>query len=74
MPTFCMLVSSTSLMSFMGLIAYDARPLSVLMIGVLVVLVMILQFIVYGTHQFATSAWRTIKSGAVLMANIIPGF
>jgi len=74
MPTFCMLVSSTSLMSFMGPIAYDAGPLSVLVIGVLVVLVMILQFIVYGTHQVATFALRTLKSGAVSIANVARGF
>jgi hypothetical protein len=43
-----MLVSSLSLMSFLGLIAFEAWPVGVLVIGVLVVLVMILQFIVYG--------------------------
>jgi len=61
-------------MSFMGLIAYDARPLTVLVIGVLVILVMILQFIVYGTHQFATFALRIMKSGAVSIANVVRGF
>ena len=66
MPTFCTLISSISLMSFLGLIAYDARPVVVLMIGVLVVLVMILQFIVYGTHHCATSVLHVWRSGAVM--------
>ena len=56
-----MLISSISLMSFLGLIAYDAKPTGVLVIGVLIILVMFLQFIVYGTHRCATLAlqfWR----------------
>jgi len=48
MPTFCMLLSSLSLMFFLGLIAFEAWPIGVLVLGVLVVLVMALQFIVYG--------------------------
>ena len=54
-----MLVSALSLMLFLGLIAFQAWPAGVLVIGVLVILVMILQFIVYG----ATS-----------VANIVKGF
>jgi len=54
-----MLISSLSLMSFLGLIAFEAWPVGVVVIGLLVVLVMILQFIVYG----ATS-----------MVNIVKGF
>jgi len=42
------------------------------MIGVLVVLVMFLQFIVYGTHQFAVSAVRIWRTGVVI--NIAQGF
>ena len=58
MPTFCTLISSISLLFFVGLVAYDARPLGVVMIGVLVILVMMLQFIVYGTHYCATFVLR----------------
>jgi len=65
MPTFCALVSSISLTSFLGLIAFDARPVSVIMIGVLVVLVMLLQFIVYGTRKFAIFASRIWETGVV---------
>ena len=57
MPTFCMLVSSLALMSFLGLIAFEAWPVGVLVIGVLVVLVMILQFVACG----ATSVVNIIK-------------
>ena len=49
-------------MSFLGLIAFEAWPVGVLVIGVLVVLVMILQFIVYG----ATSVVNIVKG--------LPGF
>jgi len=52
-------------MSFLGLIAYDARPVVVIVIVVLVVLVMILQFVVDGTHYCATSALRVWRAGAV---------
>jgi hypothetical protein len=40
-------------------------------IGVLVILVMILQFIIYGMHQFVASALRIWKAGVV---SIIHGF
>ena len=53
-----MLLSTISLMAFLGLIAYDVWPIGVLVIGVLVVLAMVLQFIVYGMHQFGVSALR----------------
>jgi hypothetical protein len=42
------------------------------MIGVLVVLVMFLQFIVYGTHRFAQSALRIWRAGVGI--NISQGF
>ncbi|KIM41504.1 hypothetical protein M413DRAFT_72188 [Hebeloma cylindrosporum] len=71
MPTFCMLLSSVSLMAFLGLIACDAWPVGVLVIGILVAFVMILQFIVYGMHQSVTSALRVWRAGMVF---IIQGF
>jgi len=65
MPTLCTLISSISLMSFLGLIAYEARPVVVTMIVVLVGLVMVLQFVVDGTHYCATYALRVWRAGAV---------
>ena len=74
MPTFCMLVSSMSLVASLGLIAYDGWSVGILVIGLLVVLVMFLQFIVYGVHQFVASAlqiWRAVIS---LTVNAVRGF
>ena len=71
MPTFCMLVSSISLMTFLGLVAFDASPVGVLVIGILVVLVMTIQFIVYATHQFATSSLHIWRAGAISMVNVV---
>jgi len=70
MPTLCTLISSISLMSFLGLIAYDARPTGVLVIGVLIILVMFLQFIVYGTHQCVTFALQFWRSGMVRASEV----
>ena len=66
-----MLVSSISLMAFLGVVAYDASPAGVLVIGILVVLVMIVQFIVYGTHRFAASSLRIWRAGAISMVNAV---
>ena len=72
MPTFCVLVSSISLMTFLGLVAFDASPGSVLVIGILVVLVMTIQFIVSGTHQFAISLLHLwTAAGAISMVNAV---
>jgi hypothetical protein len=69
-----MLLSAISLMAFLGLVAYDVWPIGVLVIGVLVVLLMALQFIVYGMHQFAASALRAWKAGKDSMGNIVAYF
>jgi hypothetical protein len=66
-----MLVSSISLMCFLGITAFDASPAGVLVIVVLVVLVMTVQFIVYGTHKFATSALHVWRAGAIPMVNVV---
>jgi hypothetical protein len=58
-------------MAFLGLLAYDTWSIGVLVIGVLVILMMILQFIVYGVHQFVRSALRLWRAGVV---SIIHGF
>ena len=71
MPTFCVLVSSISLMTFLGLVAFDASPVGVLLIGILVVLAMTMQFIVYGTHQFAMSSLPVWRAGAISLVNAI---
>ena len=71
MPTFCMAVSSLLLMLFLGLIAFQAWPEGVLVIRALVVLVMILQFIVYGTHRCVMSALHVCRAGAVVMASVV---
>ena len=71
MPTFCMLLSSISLMAFLVLVAYDAWPVGVLVIGVMVLLVMMLQFIVYGMHQFVASVLGICRAG---VASVIHRF
>ena len=69
-----MLVSSMSLMTFLGLVAFDASPIGALLIGILVVLVMAMQFIVYGTHQFAMSSLHVWRVGAISMVNAVTRF
>ena len=74
MPTFCMIVSSVSLMAAFGFVAYDGWSVGVLVVGPFVVLVMILQFVVYGMHRTVTSAfhvWRVIE---VSMINTVQSF
>ena len=66
-----MLVSSISLMTFLGLVAFDASPVGVFVIGTLVVLVMTIQFIAYGMHQFATSALHIWRAGAISMVKAV---
>ena len=58
-------------MAFLGLVAFDASPVGALVIGILVVLVMTVQFIVYGAHRFAASSLRVWKAGAISMANAV---
>ena len=66
-----MILSSFTLMAFLLLIAFNASPVGVLAIGILVVLVMTMQFIVYGTHRFAAFA---LGAGAISMANVFNRF
>jgi len=70
MPTFCMLVSTMLLMAFLGIIAYDGWSIGVVAIGVVVVLVMTLQFIVYRAHQFVTSTLHTWRAVAALVVTL----
>jgi len=58
-------------MAFLGLVAYHAWPVGVLVIVLLVVLVMLLQFIVYGTHQFAAYALNVWRAGRVSIGNVL---
>ena len=58
-------------MTFLGIVAFDASPVGVLVIGILVVLVMTIQFIVYGTHQFAVSSLHLWRAGTLSMANAV---
>jgi len=69
-----MLVSSISLTTFLGVVAFDVSPIGVLVIGILVVLVMTIQFIVYGTHQFATSSLHVWRAGTISMLNTVTRF
>ena len=69
-----MLVSSISLMTFLGLVAFDASPVGALLIGIIVVLAMTTQFIVYGTHQFAMSSVNVWRAGAISMVNAVTRF
>jgi hypothetical protein len=66
-----MLLSTISLMAFLGLVAYDVWPTGVLVIGVLVVLLMVLQFIVYVMHQVAVSALRIWRAGMHSIGNVV---
>ena len=61
-------------MAFLLLIAYDASPVGVLVIGILVILVMTMQFIVYGTHQFALSALHVWRAGTIATVDIVKRF
>ena len=69
-----MLLSTISLITFLVLVAYDVWPIGVLVIGVLVMLLMALQFIVYGIHQSAASALRVWRAGMDSMGNIVTCF
>jgi hypothetical protein len=69
-----MLLSTVSLIAFLGLVAYDVWPIGVLVIGVLVILLMALQFVVYGVHQFAASALRAWRAGMDSLGNIVTYF
>jgi len=73
-PPSAWLVSSISLMTFLGLIAYDAWPVGVLVISVLVVLVMFLEFVVYGAHRFVRSALYVCRAIADLMVKAVRDF
>jgi len=69
-----MLLSTVSLIAFLGFVAYDVWPIGVLVIGVLVVLLMALELIVYGVHQCAASALRVWRAGMDSMGNIVTCF
>jgi len=69
-----MLLSTLSLITFLVLVAYDVWPVGVLVIGVLVMLLMALEFIVYGIHQFGASALRVWRGGMDSVGNIITCF
>jgi hypothetical protein len=71
MPTLCVMTASISLLGFMGLVAYDAGSIGVLIVGVVVFLVMTLQFTMYGTHRCAVFALHICKAGTVLMVNVV---
>ena len=62
-----MLLSTISLIAFLGLVAYDAWPRGSLVIGLLVIVVMSLQFLVYGMHQLAASVFRVGRAGTILI-------
>jgi len=58
-------------MAFLLLIAFDVSPVAVLVIGILVILVMAMQFIVYGTHQFIASVLRVWRAGAISTVTVV---
>ena len=66
-----MLLSTISLVVFLGLVAYDVWPIGVSVIGVLVVLMMLLQFIVYAMDQFSASALHIWTAGRKLMGQVV---
>ena len=69
-----MLLSTLSLIAFLVLVAYEVWPIGVLVIGVLVMLLMALEFIVYGIHQFVASAFRVWRVGMDSMGNVVTCF
>ena len=60
-------------MAFLGLVAYDVWPIGVLVIGVLVVLMMLLQFIVYAMDQITASALHIWMAGRQLIGQVVQG-
>ena len=61
-------------MVFLGLVAYDVWPIGVSVIGVVVILMMLLQFIVYGMHRFSASALHIWTGGRQFMVKVVQGF
>ena len=61
-PAFCTLVSSASLMVFLGLVACDAWPKGILALGILVVFVMCLQSLVYAAHCCAAHVTMAVHA------------
>jgi len=61
-------------MVFLGLIAFDASPVGVIVIGILVGLVMALQVIVYGMYKFAAFSLRVWRAGATSTVNAVKRF
>jgi len=68
-----MLLSTISLVVFLGLVAYDVWPIGVTVIGILVVLMMLLQFIVYAMDQISASALHVWTAGRKLMGQVVQG-
>ena len=67
-----MLLSTISLVVFLGLVAYDLWPIArVSVIGVLVLLMMLLQFFVYAMDQIFVSALHIWTAGRQLMSQIV---
>ena len=69
-----MLLSTISLVVFLGLVAYDVWPIGVSVIGVLVVLMMFLQFIMYAMHRFSASTLHIWTAGWNAMDKVVQGF
>ena len=69
-----MLLSTSSLVAFLGLVAYDVWPIGVLVMGVLVALMMLLQFIMYAMHRFSASTLHIWTAGRNVMSKVVQGF
>ena len=69
-----MLLSTISLVVFLGLVAYDVWPIGVSVIWVLVVMIMLLQFIVYAMDQLSASALHIWTAGRNVMSKVVQGF
>jgi hypothetical protein len=69
-----MLLSTISLVVFLGLVAYDVWPIGVSVIWVLVVLIMLLQFIVYAMDQLSASVLHIWTAGWNVMSKVVQGF
>jgi len=70
-PAFCTLISSASLMVFLGLVAYDIWPKGVLVLGITVVIGMCFQFLIYYSQRCA--AHVTVE-GYMLAVHTAQGF
>ncbi|KAF8639358.1 hypothetical protein AX17_001547 [Amanita inopinata Kibby_2008] len=70
-PALCMLLSGLSLMSFLGLVAYEAWPEGVLVTCFFFGLIMTLQFLAYSAHWCMTKVVQGGRAGSQGIARAV---